>query len=214
MISRTLWLAAGLAFALVGSGQVAAQSPVQAVRDKAALAVLERTKTVRTQYALYAWNWIYRPDGSVAEEWSAEFNSGNLHRVETPSHRLIADCAEQTGTAFVVATGETISGPQVAAAACGINTNAEILRAEFVGRVSTRFGDGDRVRIEDADNMREYDVSADGVLLGTTYSEAHGEKRVLLRVTPTVLEREIPDPSMFDSQSLSRSFVGEEHRLF
>ena len=56
-------------------------------------AIIARSKLTRATYAVYAWNKMQHPEQPAVEEWSAEFNSGSLHRVETPRDRVIADCA-------------------------------------------------------------------------------------------------------------------------
>jgi hypothetical protein len=51
-------------------------------------AVVDRTKSTRATYAIYTWIRISRLGQPPHEEWSAEFNSGALHRVETPRDRV------------------------------------------------------------------------------------------------------------------------------
>ena len=82
--------------------------------------IIARSKLTREMYAVYFWNRIERPGQQPEEEWSAEFNSGDLHRVETPRDRIVADCAASTGTYLSLSTGKVITGPQVAGVACGI----------------------------------------------------------------------------------------------
>lgn len=53
--------------------------------------VIDRSKATQATYAVYNWNELPR-DGQLVQEWSAEFHSGDKHRVETLRDRLIADC--------------------------------------------------------------------------------------------------------------------------
>ena len=82
-------------------------------------AIIARSKLTRATYAVYFWNKMQHPDQPVVEEWSAEFNADSLHRVETPRDRVIADCAVQKGMHLSLPTGNIVTGPQVAAEACG-----------------------------------------------------------------------------------------------
>jgi len=177
----------------------------------AALKVLERTKTTGATYSLYLWNRVAPARQPSFEEWSAEFHKGNFHRVETPRDRLIADCSKLTGTALSVTTGKTIEGPSVAAAACGINTNASILSVELRGMISTKFGSTQRVRVTDTQNVREYDVTDDGILLQSTYRD-RADGRLLITGSAIDVKRDVPSPDMFSRESLARSFVPAEYR--
>ncbi|HYD24173.1 MAG TPA: hypothetical protein VEB68_05195 [Croceibacterium sp.] len=177
-----------------------------------AFPIVERTKTVDTTYANYNWNRIIPPDGPVVEEWSAEFHSGSLHRVETPRDRLIADCENMTGVALSLETGEKVSGPQVAGAACGINTNTPILSARVIGRVDRAGSVSDRIEVVDRDNVRIYDVTEDGVIVRATYASSEAPERLILETWSVALERELPAADMFSSESLRRSFVPDRFK--
>jgi hypothetical protein len=177
------------------------------------LDVLERTKTTDATYSLYMWNRITLPGQDPVQEWSAEFHSGHLHRVETPRDRVVADCLSRTGFALSVLTGKISEGPSVANAACGINTNKRFLAAEWKGVVQTPFGKADRVRVVDQDNIREYDVSEEGILFRTTYTENEVGERLLLVVQAVNVVGILPNPDMFDAKSLSKSFVPEQYKI-
>jgi hypothetical protein len=173
--------------------------------DERALAVLERTKTTRATYALYGWNWIQDRDGSLREGWSAEFNSGTRHRVETPEVRVVADCDTQTGTALNVTTGERFSGRQVAQAACGISTARPIFEVTWLGAGPSRFGPVDRLHIADEADERFYVVDPDGILVG---AEIYGVTEPwCLRMEALAVERRLPEGDIFSEQSLDRSVV-------
>lgn len=193
----------------VGVGEVAAAS-----QDKSqkALALLEKTKAVTGTYSAYYWNRITIPDKEPVEEWSAEFHSGSLHRVETPRNRVIANCAARTGVALDLSTQEIFEGPQVASAACGINTNFPIIKMEWLGAVRSAFGKARRVRVVDSANVRQYDVSENGILLASTYSENREGGSPLLVMEAVGLEKRLPEQDMFDRGSLARSFVPEGYK--
>lgn len=193
---------------------MATSAPAGAAPDdtEQAAAILARTKAAQATYAVYSWNRITVPDEAPVEEWSAEFHHGDLHRVETPRDRVVADCRAGTGWAVSLVSGAFNHGPQVAAAACGINTNAMIAELALLGPVSTPFGPAERVRIIDAQHVREYDVSPEGILLGTTYVQHAPGGQQLISVRAFRVERRLPDSAMFDPASLGRSFVPEALR--
>lgn len=189
----------------------AAQAPAAGDQSRV-LEVLERTKRTRATYSLFQWTIVREPGEEPRSEWAAEFHSGDLHRVETPATRVVANCRTGTGIAISVDSGEVIEGPNVANVACGINTNRVFHAAEYMGSVETEFGPADRVRLTDDELIREYDVSSEGVLLGTTFlANRPEEPQILLSETVNLL-RELPDPDMFDRESLARSYVPEIYR--
>jgi hypothetical protein len=179
----------------------------------AALKVLEKTKSTRATYSVFFWNRVDPGNRPAFEEWSAEFHMGALHRVETPRDRLIADCSKLTGVAISLQTGETIEGPAVARAGCGINTNKPMISAELRGAVKTEFGSTERVRVTDAEHVREYDVSEDGILLQSTYREGSANGRLSIAGFAVGLERRVSSPDMFSRASLSPSFVPAKYML-
>jgi len=181
-------------------------------RSDRALSVLIRTKTTSATYARYAWNKITPPDKATTEGWSAEFNDGPMHRVETPRDRLIANCVERSGAAYSVSTGQTFSGPGVAGTACGINTNKQITSIRYVGRVVDRVGEADRVEVTDADNIRTYDVTRDGILIRTVFALNTPEKPIVLDEETVAVLRELPRQNMFDATSLSQSVVPDAYK--
>ncbi|HEX4097491.1 MAG TPA: hypothetical protein VHX64_12230, partial [Caulobacteraceae bacterium] len=109
-------------------------------------AVVDRTKSTRATYAIYTWIRISRPGQPPHEEWSAEFNSGALHRVETPRDRVVANCEARTGSALSLVTGKVRTGPEVAEAACGIDTNFQVDAADWLGRQPSPLGPLDAIR--------------------------------------------------------------------
>lgn len=175
-------------------------------------AIIARSKLTQATYAIYFWNRIERPGQQPVEEWSAEFNSGNLHRVETPRDRIIADCKAPAGTYLSLSNGKIITGSQVAGVACGINTNLRFLKIESLGRVTSRFGGADRVRLTDTDNIRTYDISDDGIILRTIFQTNDARHLTVLDVETVAVFNRLPTNSMFDEPSLKDSFVPDRFR--
>lgn len=201
-------------FALSTAFLCAAASPETSSKEDAdrALSILARTKTTTATYSLYSWNRITPPGRPVTEEWSAEFNYGPLHRVETPRDRLVANCVEKSGTAYHVPTAQTFSGAGVSGAACGINTDKPMISIRYVGHVVDRAGQADRVEVTDADNIRTYDVTSEGILIRTIYALNTPEKPTVLDVETVALARTLPRQSIFNAGSLSESVVPDAYK--
>ena len=199
---------ASLAAVLLGGFTPAADQAI----DPRAQQVVERTRTTNATYARYAWNWVRDADGSVRREWSAEFHRGTLHRVETPSLRVIADCAARTGMAVDVATGETFEGPSVAAVACGISAHAPVESLEWLGARDSRFGPVETVRLTDPEDERIFVVDADGALVAFEVFARTADRATCLQGEAVAVERRVPEGDIFSAESLVESVVPDRHR--
>ncbi|HXI87226.1 MAG TPA: hypothetical protein VNH64_07195 [Parvularculaceae bacterium] len=209
MVRRSgLFIALTLFPTLLGFANAAQDDPT-----KKAWNIINRSKTATSTYAVYYWNKISVPGQPERENWSAEFNSENLHRVETSEERVIADCRNMTGTALNANTGKTFSGPKIANVACGINTNDLILRTESLGKISTRFGVVDRVKVTDKSYIRTYDIAANGAILWTKFEENGTDHRVVIITETIALLPSLPlKESVFDAQSLKFSAVPDQYK--
>jgi hypothetical protein len=176
------------------------------------LEVVKRSKSARATYSVYLWNRVTPPGKPATSEWSAEFNAGNLHRVETPRDRVVANCAQPGGFAISLPTGGIQQGPAVAGYACGINTDKPFLATAWKGIVHTKFGDADHVRVVDADNIRDYDVTKEGLIVGSVYAANQPGEAILLRAEAVAVLHDLPERDMFDRHSLGRSYVPERFR--
>jgi hypothetical protein len=170
------------------------------------------SKTTTITYSNYMWNRISLPGGPPVEEWSAEFNSGSKHRIETPRDRVIADCAAMTGSSLSLPSGEVKTGRAVAAGACGINTDHPFVAGRHLGRVNGRYGAADRVELTDEDVIRTYDVSDEGILLRTVYSNKDAKQTPVIENETVALERHLPGEDIFSEASLSTSAVPERFK--
>jgi hypothetical protein len=199
-------IAAALLLGLAASGDAGA-SPAEGADDARARAAFDRTKRTDATYALYSWNWVKGAGFETGPHWSAEFHRGRLHRVETPHIRVVADCAAGTGTLLNVATGRSETGPAPARAACGINSNSPIRNLEYLGRVDSRFGKLDRLRIRDAADERLYAVDDSGVLVASEIFPRDPAAGYCVQQEPLAIERSLPAQDMFSRRSLDRSFA-------
>lgn len=182
-----------------------------ALISEEARALIDLTRKTRATYSLVTWNRITRPDGTVTEEWSAEFHDGVHHRVETPRDRIVADCSTMTGTYVQMGSARMINGASVARAACGVQANSVIQSARIAGKRQTRFGPATHLVVIDADNIRTYDVDANGVLLGATISDRDGHLRLVSRAVSLTAD---VSPDIFSIESLGKSAVPEKLRKF
>jgi hypothetical protein len=176
--------------------------------DPMGLAVIERSQHTTSTYTVFSWNDV--PEGKEFKDgWGAEFHSGDLHRVETPMSRSIADCHKRTGTNLNLKSRNVISNYTVANAACGINTNFPFRAVEWMGRKNTGFGEADRVRVTDDNSVVTYDVLDNGAIVGTTYVDRQGKP--LVTSWATRIENKVPD-GIFTPESLNRSFTPEQFK--
>ena len=173
--------------------------------------LIDLTRETRATYSLVVMNRVKRPDGSVTEEYSAEFHDGVRHRVETPRDRMIADCAAMTGTYVQMGSAKMITGAAVARAACGVQANTTIRSARVAGKRETRFGPATHLIVIDADHVRTYDVAENGALLGATISGRDGSWELINQAVSFTAD--VP-PDIFSVESLGKSAVPEHLRKF
>lgn len=197
---------AGAAAVATSAGACQAQLPPKVA------AVIDRTKTTRASYAVYVWYRITRTGQPPVQEWSAEFNSGRLHRVETPHDRVIADCDAMTGSRLMLVTGKVTTGPEIAATACGIDSNYPVDSAEWLGASDSGLGPADVIRITGGPYIRTYTVNSDGVIVRSSFQSNTPEHPYVLQTVSTELSPTLPDADMFTGDSLSRSFVPDRYK--
>jgi len=202
--------AAAATLVLFAAAGVAAGASETAISDEARK-LIDLTRETRATYSLVVMNRVRHPDGSVTEEWGAEFHDGAHHRVETPRDRMIADCVGMTGTYVQMGSARTVTGAAVARAACGVQANTPIQSARVAGQRETRFGPATRLIVVDADDIRTYDVAANGALVGATISGRDGNWKLVSWAVS--LGRDVP-PDIFSVESLGKSAVPERQRKF
>jgi hypothetical protein len=178
----------------------------QQPQDKRVADALALSRETKATYSLYSINRITLDD-EIIEEWGAEFHSGQMHRVETPRDRIIADCSAGTGTTLNLATGQRSSGPQYAKAACGVNANIPILSSRFLGKVKTKFGTAEKIEITDKYQIRGYSILANGVLAEATITVLGPPKKLRLTNCPILVTKQLPERDIFSIESLDKSVV-------
>lgn len=191
-------------------GSACAEAP-ETKQDPRAVAVFERTKHPSADYAVYQWNWARRSDGEPWGGWSVEFHRGSLHRVELPLVRAVANCTTGAGSIFHVAEGRMEQSETIGNGLCGINSNSDIKRLEWVGRRDSRFGPADLIRVIGEEYQRSYAVSPAGILLGTEYFRQNPASGDCVQNEAIAVE-EVPAGDIFSAELLRRSIVDEKFR--
>jgi len=203
---KAVWTAVALV-CLSGCSERAEEALPEKVR-----AVVVRSKTTQATYAAYTWNRIHMSKGPI-EEWSAEFHSGHLHRVENPRDRVIADCAAGTGKAYSVETKTIVTGPEIAKSACGVSTTKRFVDAQSLGTSKTAFGPADHIQVTDLDNVRAYEITSDGAIVSAILKPNRMNASDLYVARAVEVDHVLPDPNMFDEASLARSYVPDRFKV-
>lgn len=174
--------------------------------------VIQRTKTTRATYAIYARTYVPLTVNEPVHEWSAEFHQIVSHRVETPRDRVIADCATMTGADFSLVTGQIDRRPGLARTACGISTEGPVTEVESVGRFPSTWGPVDRVVLYNSQLRRTYDVTTDGIIVAETFETPDDSRRLILRMEALAVARRLPRSDIFSEASLVETAVPEQYR--
>lgn len=201
MIMKRWALAAAL---VLSAPATAAPTPDGTTRARE---VITRTKTTRATYAIYTWTVIRLKGAEPTEEWSAEFNSGKLHRVETPRDRIVADCQRKTGAHYSLADGTTKADGPIASTTCGIAYDEAIRQVAWLGKFPSPWGDVDRVRLWGAGLIRTYDVTRAGVIVSSTFAPEDNPGKPMLEMRTVALAKRLPGGQIFTRASLARSVV-------
>lgn len=186
-------------------GATQPNTPIEPDAEK----VIALTRETRENYSVFIWYTITDQLGLPREEWAAEFNRGNMHRVETPHVRIVADCETMTGSSFYVPSGEIYRNPKVARTACGIQANSKIISAKVTGTSNGQYGTVTSLRIVDNEAVRTYEVASNGAIINGTIDDRNNGGGLTGR-TLAMLE-DAPD-DIFTEESLFESAVPEEYQ--
>ncbi len=178
-------------------------------RDHEVRALIAKTRDTHATYSLFSWNVITPPDAPPHTEWSAEFNAGFLHRVETPRIRVIANCKLRSGILLEVETGRTTEGSEVAATACGIDGNQPFITASLLGKAKSKWGTVTNLQIRTAHALRTYAIELRGIIVAETISDPDGQLRLSMKARE--IRNWVPR-DIFTVGSLQQSFVGNDFR--
>lgn len=185
------------------------ESPL--VIDKRGADVLLRTRHVSVTYVVYQWNEVADTSTVGRSEWAAEFHAGTMHRVETPTVRVVADCSTLAGFMYDVAKRQITADPAAGAYACGVNLDRTPRVVEFIKQAPSNYGVLDVVHVVDDRDDRFYGVTAAGVIITTDYASIENDGHCLHGIT-VALTAKLPQDDLFSEASLSETAVPEQYR--
>jgi hypothetical protein len=87
-----------------------------------------------------------------------------------------------------------------------------MISIRYMGHVADPAGEAERVEVVDADNIRTYDVTSDGVLIRTIYALNSPTKPIVLDVESAAVLRSLPQEGIFEPASLSSSVVPDQYK--
>jgi hypothetical protein len=169
--------------------------------------LIKRTQTTDATYALVSAVEIRRDDATV-HEFAAEFNQGDLHRVETPRDRIVTNCRTGSSAHLAVATGQITHEDGLSGVACGIYTGDIVRSAAATGSRESPFGRLQQLKIETHASTRTYEVAPNGAIVSETITDLNGKLRLINKTIS--LSGRLPSGDMFSEASLTRSVVPDE----
>lgn len=170
-------------------------------------ALIKRTQTTDATYALVSTNEIRRDDGTI-HEFSAEFNRGEMHRVETPRDRVVVNCRTGWSAHLNIATRTVTYNDALSNGACGIYIGDIVRNAKMTGSRMSPFGNLQKLKIETYAATRTYEVAPDGAIVAETIADQNGKLRLLMKAIS--LSEQLPEGDLFSEASLARSAVSDE----
>lgn len=170
--------------------------------------LIERTQTTQEPYALVSSNEIRRDDTTL-HEFAAEFNQGDLHRVETPRDRIVTNCRTGWNAHLNVATGAITHDDSVSGMACGVYTGDGVVNAEITGTTRSQFGLLQQLKIKTISGLtRIYGIAANGAIVSEEIVDPAGKPRLVM--TAISLSDHLPTTDIFSEASLAKSVVTDE----
>ena len=167
--------------------------------------LIARTQTTRAPYALVSSNEIRRDDITI-HEFSAEFNQGDLHRVETPRDRIVANCRTGWSAHLNIATGVITHNDAISGAACGVYTGDGVRSAEITEARNSPHGLLQKLKIETVGGLtRTYEVAPNGAILSESITDPAGKLRLVM--TAISVSDQVPTGDLFSEPSLAKSVV-------
>ena len=153
-------------------------------------------------------NEIRRDDGTIYE-FAAEFNRGDLHRVETPRDRIVTNCRTGWNAHLNVATGTITHDDATSAMACGVYTGDGVVDAEITGTKNSQFGLFQELKIRTIAGLtRIYGIAPNGAIVSEQILDPAGKPRLLM--TAMTLSDRLPSTEIFSEASLAKSAVPDE----
>jgi len=168
-------------------------------------AVIERTRNPSVDYTVVHIERVTH-DGRTFEQTSAEFERGDMHRVETASVRVIANCATGATIAYSPAEDRIQRSP-TDPGACGIADAEPVQSSRMLPPETGPWGRADVIELTGPDFVRRYVVTEDGIIVSGSYRPRRPDVRYSVEPLRVVVTRGAPDPAMFEEESLRRTFA-------
>src|SRR5205823_2604608 len=147
-------------------------------------------------------------DDATVHEYAAEFNQGDLHRVETPRDRIVTNCRTGWSAHLNIATGVVTHDDAISGFACGIYTGDIVRSAEITGSRQSSFGLLQQLKLETYASTRTYEVAPNGAIITETITDQSGKLRVTMKAVS--LSDQLPAGDVFSEASLARSIVSDD----
>jgi len=169
-------------------------------------AVIARTRNPSVDYGVVQTVRITQA-GETAEQTSAEYERGDMHRVETANARAIANCETGDAVNYLLAENRTERSPGNDGGACGIGAPEPILSSRMLPPVTGPWGRADVIELTGQNFVRRYVVSEDGILVVGDWTPRRPDVGFAIKTLRVVVTRGAPDPAMFEEASLRRAFA-------
>lgn len=184
-------------------GLIACLPGCASATEDGAEAIANRTRTTTSTYAAYEWGGAVNEDGSTEEHWTAEFHSGDWHRMEAPKMRVVANCRTHVGFFYDVTKNETTDAPNAYRGACRIYASPDVASTVRLPTVESAFGRLDRIQITDQEFVREYAITSRGVIMASDWNAKSGLKVPCIRSRTFAVLGILPKGAIFSRESLA-----------
>ena len=133
----------------------------------------------------------------------AEFHSGPYHRLEDANFRGVADCHSSEAFVLTIASGEIRTGPEAAAALCGVGPFPPSADVTFLGTITTEFGDASRVEVNKPEFIQTYDILENGAIVRNVMRSKASDGRIVYESVAKAYCKSALPVSAFSKASLS-----------
>ena len=136
-----------------------------------------------------------------------EFHSGVNHRIEDAYTRVVANCETQSGFRLLIPATKRTEGKEAAVGVCGIGERDDVQSTKWLGVISYKFGNAERVQVVDREFVRTYDVMPDGAIIKNIWRERNGMKKVAYSAVATTYCQQAIPRAVFTQASIEKSYL-------
>ncbi len=145
--------------------------------------------------------------GETTVRTSAEYERGDMHRVETANARVIANCGTGDTVNYILAEDRVERSPGNDGGACGVGNPEAVLSSRMLPQVTGPWGRAHVIELTGRDYVRRYVVTEDGILVSGDWTPRRPDVGFAIKTLRVVVTRGAPDPAMFEETSLRRAFA-------